>query len=143
MNIIQNEFKHGYSSTERDLLEKERETSDFIITLFGRTMTGKSTLMEILTHGDGASIGQGGQRTTRDVRSYKWKGMIVTDVPGIEAYGGEEDDKIAEAATIYADMMLFLITSGQPTNEEADWLVKLKRKDKKQIKKQNKKKEIG
>ena len=130
LTIIQNEFKHGYSSTERDLLEKERETSDFIITLFGRTMTGKSTLMEILTHGNGASIGNGGQRTTRDVRSYKWKGMIVTDVPGIEAYGGEDDDSIAEGVAIYADMILFLITSGQPTNEEADWLVKLKRKDK-------------
>ena len=42
----------------------------FSITLFGRTMAGKSTLMEILTHGKGESIGKGSQRTTRDVRTY-------------------------------------------------------------------------
>ena len=40
--------------------------NDFSITVFGRTMAGKSTLMEILTHGDGKSIGNGAQRFTRD-----------------------------------------------------------------------------
>jgi ATPase subunit of ABC transporter with duplicated ATPase domains len=44
--------------------------TSFSVTLFGRTMTGKSTLMEILTHGKGESIGKGAQRTTRDVRTY-------------------------------------------------------------------------
>ena len=73
----------------RDLLEEKRAQSDkFSIALFGRTMAGKSTLMEILTNGDGLSIGKGGQRTTRDVRSYDWEGLKVTDVPGIAAFEG-------------------------------------------------------
>ena len=48
--------------------EKKQKLSNFSITLFGRTMAGKSTLMEILTNGDGKSIGLGAQRTTRDIR---------------------------------------------------------------------------
>ena len=42
------------------------------ITLFGRTMAGKSTLMEILMHGNGDSMGKGAQRTTLYVREYKY-----------------------------------------------------------------------
>lgn len=43
-----------------------RQKKDFSIVVYGRTMAGKSTLMEILTHGNGESIGKGAQRTTRD-----------------------------------------------------------------------------
>ena len=60
-----------YSLHERSyasLKEKRVQLDKFSIALFGRTMTGKSTLMEVLTNGDGASIGKGAQRTTRDVR---------------------------------------------------------------------------
>ena len=59
--------------------------SSFNITLFGRTMAGKSTLMEVLTHGDGKAIGNGAQRKTRDIRSYEWNGLRITDVPGRSA----------------------------------------------------------
>ena len=52
----------------------------FAITLFGRTTAGKSTLMTILTHGDGSQIGNGSQRTTRDVRTYDYHGLKVTEV---------------------------------------------------------------
>lgn len=127
---IRNEFYSEFRNTERDLDVKRQQLDSFNITLFGRTMAGKSTLMEILTHGSGASIGKGGQRTTRDVRSYSWKGMAVTDVPGIDAFEGADDDEIAEKAVNYADLVLFLITAGQPESTEADWLVKLKQKDK-------------
>jgi hypothetical protein len=65
---------------------KETLKSPFSIALFGRTMSGKSTLMEILTHGDGTSIGKGAQRTTRDVRTYPYNNMIIIDVPGIAAF---------------------------------------------------------
>ena len=54
----------------REIKENHVRLDKFSVALFGRTMTGKSTLMEILTNGDGSSIGKGGQRTTRDVRSY-------------------------------------------------------------------------
>ena len=47
----------------------------FTVTLFGRTMAGKSTIREALTCGDGATIGKGAQRTTRDVREYTWNSL--------------------------------------------------------------------
>jgi hypothetical protein len=88
-------------------------------------------------------MGKGGQRTTRDVRSYEWKGMTVTDVPGIDAYGGEEDDEKAEEAATYADLILFMITAGQPESSEADWMVKLKKMDKPMLCVCNYKQSIG
>jgi len=94
----------------------------FSITLFGRTMAGKSTLMEILTHGKGTSIGKGAQRTTRDVRSYNYKGLQITDVPGIAAFEGEDDENIAFDAAKKCDLILFLITDDAPQACEAECL---------------------
>ncbi len=127
---VQTEFEKSYFETEKNLRIKNKQSAKFNITLFGRTKAGKSTLMEILTHGDGSRMGKGGQRTTRDVRGYDWNGMSVTDVPGIDAYNGEEDDTLAEQAAVFADLILFMITAGQPESTEADWLVKLKKMDK-------------
>lgn len=130
LNKIQTEFYSEYETAKRDIEIKKAYLETFNITLFGKTMTGKSTLREILTHGDGSTMGKGGQRTTRDIHSYPWHGMIVTDVPGVEAYDGKEDEEIAEKAVSNADLVLFLITAGQPEGTEADWIVKLKQKDK-------------
>lgn len=130
LQTVQTEFEESYYYTLVNLNTKGKMSAKFNITLFGKTKAGKSTLMEILTHGDGSHMGKGGQRTTRDVRSYEWKGMSITDVPGINAYGGQEDDAKAEEAAIYADLILFIITAGQPEGTEADWMVKLKKMDK-------------
>lgn len=130
LETVQTEFEKSYFDTKKNLEIKNKQSAKFNITLFGRTKAGKSTLMEILTHGDGSHMGKGGQRTTRDVRSYDWNGMSVTDIPGIDAYDGEDDDTLAEEAAVYADLILFMITAGQPESTEADWLVKLKKMDK-------------
>ena len=61
---ISNSFDTVSFAFTEDLQNLHEKLSKFSITLFGRTMAGKSTLMEILTHGDGASIGKGAQRTT-------------------------------------------------------------------------------
>ena len=94
----------------------------FSITLFGRTMAGKSTLMEILTHGKGESIGKGSQRTTRDVRTYMYRDLQITDVPGIAAFEGEEDEDVAFDAAKKSDLILFLITDDAPQACEAECL---------------------
>ncbi len=96
--------------------------TSFSITLFGRTMAGKSTLMEILTHGKGESIGKGAQRTTRDVRSYTYKNLQITDVPGIAAFEGDDDENIAFDAAKKCDLILFLITDDAPQASEAECL---------------------
>ncbi len=130
LEAVQKGFKDELDKTIEMIRVKQTQTAKFNITLFGRTKSGKSTLMEILIKGDGKSIGKGGQRTTKDIRQYDWKGMTVTDIPGIEAFEGKNDDYIASYSANFADLILFLITSGQPEKEEANWLVALKKKDK-------------
>lgn len=55
---------------------------------FGETQHGKSTLIESLTRGDGASIGTGRKDHTREVNARSIRGLRVLDLPGIE---GNED----------------------------------------------------
>lgn len=106
---------------QEDLSKLRERPSRFSITLYGRTQTGKSTLREILTEGDGSSIGKGAQRTTLDVITYNWNGLDITDVPGIgAAVGSEEDEQVAFEAAKTADLILFLITDEgtQPAETE-------------------------
>ena len=112
---------NGLSSVFNEDLQNLRENlKTFSVTLFGRTMAGKSTLMEILTEGDGTSIGKGAQRTTRDIRQYVWNGLTITDVPGIGAFEGEDDEQKAFEAAKKADLVLFLITDDAPQAAEAE-----------------------
>lgn len=109
-----------------DLQNLRGRMKDFSIVVYGRTMAGKSTLMEILTHGNGKSIGKGSQRTTLDVRDYYWNGLKITDVPGICAFEGAEDERLALEAAKAADLILFLLTSDAPQPDEAACLAQLK-----------------
>lgn len=120
------EFKRMDLTLKNDLDLLHRNQKEFSIVVFGRTMAGKSTLMEILTHGNGASIGKGAQRTTRDVRDYHWQGMKITDVPGIASFDGREDDRLAMEAAKKADLILFLITDDAPQKDEAEKLAELR-----------------
>ena len=54
------------------------------IGLYGETQHGKSTLVECLTRGNGASIGTGRKDHTREVAAASIRGMRVLDMPGIE-----------------------------------------------------------
>ncbi len=80
--------------------------------------------MEILTEGTGESIGKGAQRTTRDTREYSWKNnnLKITDVPGIAAFDGQDDENVAYESAKQADLILFLITDDGPQAYEADCL---------------------
>ena len=120
------ELQVRHDETRNEVEEKYRHLTTFNLTLFGRTMSGKSTLMEILTRGEGKSIGNGAQRTTRDVRKYEWQGLTVTDVPGIAAFAGEVDEETAHEAASQADLVLFLITDDAPQAAEAEHLARLR-----------------
>lgn len=109
-----------------DLQNLRERAQYFSIVVYGRTEAGKSTLMEILTHGNGKSIGKGGQRTTRDVRSYEWKGLKIIDVPGVCAFEGKEDETKAFEAAKSADLILFLIRSDGVQPDEAEKLAQLR-----------------
>ena len=117
---IQDSIDDLRMSFSQDLDALEEDLDKFSVTLFGRTMAGKSTLMEVLTEGDGSAIGMGAQRTTRDIRRYEWNGLAVTDVPGIGAFEGEEDTRLAFDAAKTADLIVFLLTDDAPQAVEAD-----------------------
>ena len=111
----------------KEMEDNRQRLGTFGITLFGRTMTGKSTLMEILTEGRGDTIGKGAQRATRDTRQYEWNGLKILDVPGVAAFGGSTDERVAYEAAQQADLILFLITDDAPQPAEAEHLAELRR----------------
>lgn len=121
------DFERTLTQVADNLNELKQRMEDFSIVLYGRTMAGKSTLMEILTHGNGDSIGKGAQRTTLDVRPYEWNGLKVFDVPGTCSFGGTTDDKTAFEAAKSADMAIFLLTDDAPQSEEAERLGELRK----------------
>lgn len=125
LDQIYKSFNDLEVKTKEDIFSLKKNLSVFSITLFGRTMAGKSTLMEFLTHGSGDTIGKGAQRTTRDVRTYKWNNLSITDVPGIGAFEGQEDESIAFNAAKNGDVILFLITDDAPQFSEAECLSKI------------------
>lgn len=126
MSSISEQMKNISTNVRADISMLKERLSFFTVVLFGRTMAGKSTLMEILKQGTGESIGKGAQRTTRDVREYEWNGMKIIDVPGIASIDGREDDEIAFEAAKKADLVLFLITDDAPQPGEADCLQAIK-----------------
>nr|WP_302477605.1 GTPase [Aeromicrobium stalagmiti] len=85
----------------------------------GRTMSGKSTLFEFLSGGDGARIGVGGQRTTRESCSRAVQGLAidVVDTPGVGAMDGEDDYARAFEEVAGADLILWVATD-QATQEQ-------------------------
>ncbi|HEX8697704.1 MAG TPA: GTPase [Myxococcaceae bacterium] len=99
------------AGTRQSLAAKRTRLHQFTVTLFGRTMAGKSTIREALTRGDGSTIGKGAQRTTRDVREYEWNLLRIIDTPGIGAYEGDEDRARALSVIDETDVVLFLASS--------------------------------
>jgi len=109
----------------------ERDSRLVTIMLFGRTRAGKSTTMEALTGGDGASIGYGRQHTTTDIRAYHLPsteggeplpgpGLRIVDTPGIEGFEGDALAAMAEAYVERCDHILFLLTDDKATADELD-----------------------
>lgn len=64
------------------------------VVMQGKTMAGKSTLLEALSCGDGRRRGEGAQRTSREVEEREvteLPGVVLVDVPGVGAADGEDD----------------------------------------------------
>ena len=129
-DTITNNLKLGIKNIEESINKKKNNLSTFTATLFGRTKAGKSTIREALTDGNGESIGKGSQRTTRDVREYYWNNLRIIDTPGISAYEGEEDVKIAESVIDESDLILFLVTNDSIQETEFEKLIQLRSQNK-------------
>lgn len=127
---LQDQLNQGMQSVRNSLKNKEKNLSQFTVTLFGRTKAGKSTIREALTHGGGETIGKGAQRTTRDIRRYTWNNLQIIDTPGIAAYEGDDDVTIAESVIDESDVILFLITNDSFQASEFERLADLKAQNK-------------
>ncbi|MCS4181628.1 GTPase Era involved in 16S rRNA processing [Salinibacter ruber] len=103
--------KEVIEETERSIRRKGRKLEEYTVTLFGRTMTGKSTIREFVTRGDGSTIGEGAQRTTQSIHEYSWEGLRIVDTPGFGAFDGEEDSRLARTMIEESDLILFLMAT--------------------------------
>ncbi len=114
-----------------DRYRKLKKAADHVtVVLFGRTKAGKSTTMEALTEGDGASIGEGRQHTTRKVSSYYWPPgqscLRIIDTPGIEGFKGDDLATMALDFVDQADHILFLLSDDKASSGELDHLGRIR-----------------
>ena len=107
---LNHQIEHLIVGTRCKLTDKQPRLQKFTIALFGRTMAGKSTFREAITGGDGASIGKGGQNTTKHVHEYEWRAIHIIDTPGIGSYKGEHYRQQAISAVAKSDLVLFLLS---------------------------------
>lgn len=100
------------------------------LAFFGRTGTGKSTLIEALTHGDGESVSSGESDWTVEVRPVAWCGCQLLDTPGINGWGRSQDrsslERHARKAVETADIVLLCFDSQSQQETEfkkvAEWI---------------------
>ncbi|MDQ7880335.1 GTPase [Microbacterium sp. QXD-8] len=106
------EATHRVAEARRQLLGRDVDRP-FRIVLMGRTMAGKSTLFEFLTGGDGASVGRGGQRTTREshIGAVLGHDIEIVDTPGVGAMDGDADYEEAFSQVADADLILWVATN--------------------------------
>ena len=78
ISLFRQELRHY-----RDGLEWNR----LCVVMYGATNSGKSTILEALSHGDGQTIGTGEKDFTRRSRGIPYGPLLLVDTPGIE--GGE------------------------------------------------------
>ena len=100
---------------------------DFSIAVFGRKSAGKTTLMEILTHGDGSTTENNGETDAQNIQTYYWKGLKITSLPDFNFFNSVEKDKLGMEAAESADLVLFLLTNEKPQPEEVQCMAQLKK----------------
>lgn len=113
-------------SESASLLSARRES--LRIALVGRTMSGKSTLFEALTGGDGSLMGRGGQRTTRKATErplLATPGCVLLDTPGVGARDGAEDKEIAMRVARESDIVLWVFANDSTQQQTAEALIEL------------------
>jgi predicted GTPase len=110
--------------------EQLTDMDNFTIALFGRTGVGKSSMVEALSTGDGASISPGDSDWTTTVRPVDWESCRVIDTPGIQGWGRtttrSELEERARQALLSADIVLLCFdTQHQQAGEfrkVAEWI---------------------
>jgi predicted GTPase len=116
-------------------LERHRRTvQQFTIVLFGRTGTGKSSLIEALTRGDGQSISPAESDWTREIRPVTWGSCFLYDTPGTGGWADglprkrETLEAQAHEAVLDADLVLLCFNTQHQLEGEfrqiAEWVIR-------------------
>ena len=114
----------------RHLMEQREVLATFNIAFFGRTGTGKSTLLSAFGELDGHGVSLGDSDWTKEVESIGWRGCRLYDTPGINGWGGRASREVLEArarrAVEIADIVLLCFDSQSQQASEfskvADWV---------------------
>jgi len=87
---ICNEISDSVSSINDSIgnLESSLEWDKLVVSFFGETNAGKSTIIEALIDGNGDRIGEGQKDFTQAIEALSFQRVIILDMPGIE--GREE-----------------------------------------------------
>ena len=128
---LTNEKATDIQQLRETLRAKKRTVGHFTLVIMGRTKAGKSTLFSTLLGHGYEGIGTGGQRTTRENKSYDLdNGIRLIDTPGIAAVGGEADEAEALRAVAEADLICYVMTDDSAQVAEFEFLGKLKQQTK-------------
>lgn len=110
------------AATRKHIRDRRKLLKTFRVAMFGRTGAGKSSLIEALTAGDGATISPGRSDHTEDIREAEWGPLLVIDMPGVLGAGRNltraELEKRAEKEVKRADLVILAFdTQNQQQNE--------------------------
>ena len=94
------------------------------IVFVGQYSSGKSSIIKMLTNDQNIKIGA--EITTDIATIYEWNGIEIVDTPGIDTCLRPEHDEISKFAIANADLLLFVITSGNLFDQQlGDYFRKL------------------
>lgn len=99
---------------------------DFEIIICGKATAGKTTLLEILIHGDSNYIEDDFDNENPELRSFYWHGLKVTEMPDFDFFKSETNNQRGFDAAKTADLVLFLMNNEKPKPEEIQCFAQLK-----------------
>jgi GTPase Era involved in 16S rRNA processing len=105
------QFAEGAASELDALFERQQnKLSSYNVSFFGRTGTGKSTLLSTFGGLDGSLVSRGEMDWTTSVQSTSWSGCLLIDTPGIDGAGRtmsrEELEARARGAVEVSDLVI-------------------------------------
>lgn len=107
---------------ELDHYRDELEWNKLCVVMYGPTNSGKSTIIEALSYGDGQTIGTGEKDYTQTAQEIEFGPLLLVDTPGIE---GDEGVLRCRIRTAIRKAHVVLVVTGTGKEPEAGALTKL------------------
>lgn len=102
---------------EMERLMNDLEWDEYNIAFFGETNSGKSTIIEALTSGNGKSIGDGRKDYTQKVSALGYDSVTLLDMPGIEGNESKYKKEI-EKAVNKSHVIFYIIGTNKEPEEK-------------------------